>query len=691
MSPGANAAHREVKAEGGWAAVCTEACSIHPETSHTRVTVATIWDQGDVTNHRHMTDSVHKWGALAGIELLHGGGFTDNFGTRYVQTAMHQLQSASVPHSYSFEAEEEDLARVVAMYVDAAKRAQEAGFDIIYVHGSAGAFPVQTLSRFFNRRTDKYGGSFENRARFWLELLEAVRRAVGEHCAITTRFSVDQLCGPAGLELDEGIAFIELVTEHGLVDMWDVNLGGLQEWGEDAGPSRFYKINHQAPWTRSIKSIAKVPVVGVGRFTDPDVMLGVLRSGQYDIIGCARPSIADPWLPRKIDEDRVEDICECIGCNLCISRFERGATIVCTQNPTALEEYRRDWHPAKFTSTTRSDTVVVVGAGPSGLECARVLGERGYKTHVLERDIELGGHLRSVVRLPGLAEWARVISWRAGQLAKLRNVEVMRGVGEVEADDLLEFGASKLVIATGARWNGNGVAGFGPEPISGVDDSHERIVTPEQLWAGKAIGQRVVILDGEGYFMAVGLAELLADAGKTVTVVTWYDRVAPYMDFTLEGANIRRMLREKAISERVNHWVQRVECRNELQLEIFDMYRDGYRRFANPTPGAVPRRLGMAVERIECDTLLLCTARHSNTALYRALRDRRPAWADYGISGIYRAGDCLAPRYLADAIFDGHRIAREFESLNPERPLSIIRERHIWGQPIIPLAGQAVL
>jgi dimethylamine/trimethylamine dehydrogenase len=691
--PGANAAHRAVKAEGGWAALCTEACSIHPETSHSKVTVAAIWDEGDVINHRHMVDSVHRWDALAGIELLYGGGFTDNFGTRYVQTAMHQMQSASVPHSYTFEAEEEDLARIQTMYVEAAKRAVAAGFDIVYVHGSAGAFPVQTLSRHFNRRTDKYGGSFENRARFWLELLEAIRRAVGDHCAIANRFSVDQLSGDSGVQLEEeGLAFIDIVTRNGLVDLWDVNLGGLQEWGEDAGPSRFYKINHQAAWTRSVKSVTKVPVVGVGRFTDPDEMLRVIRSGQYDIIGCARPSIADPWLPRKIDEDRIDDICECIGCNLCISRFERGATIVCTQNPTALEEYRRNWHPEKFNpAQSGDDLVVVVGAGPAGLECARVLGARGYKTHLLEAKAELGGHLRDVTRLPGLAEWSRVYTWRETQIKKMPNVEILRGVGFVEAEHLLAYGASRIVVATGARWVGNGIAGFGPEPIAGVDSGATGIVTPEQYWAGKPIGQRVVILDGDGYFMAVSLAEKLADAGKTVTLVTWCEKVAPYADFTLEGPNLRRMMRDKGIFERVAHWVERVECHNSVQLQIFDIYRDGYQRSSGPDTGKMPRRQGTITERLDCDTLLLCTSRRSNDGLYQAMKRHQHSWRDNGISGVFRAGDCLAPRYLADAIFDGHRIGREFESANPERPRSIIRERQIWGQPVIPPAGEAVL
>ena len=323
--PGANAAHRAVKAEGGWVALNTEACNIHPESDQTTSTVTAIWDQGDVINHRLMTDEVHKWNALAGVELCYGAGIIDNLGLRHAPEAMYQFASPWMPQTYTHEADIEDLERVQDMYLAAARRGRDAGFDIVYVHGTHGCFPVQTLSRHFNRRSDKYGGSLENRARFWLEVLEQIKREVGDDCAIATRFSIDQLSGPEGVEAgDEGLAFVELVTRAGLLDLLDVNVSSLQEWGEDAAPSRFQASNHQAPWIREVKRIAKVPVVGVGRFTSPDDMLAVLRSGQLDIIGCARPSIADPWLPRKIDEGRAEDIRECIACNMCIARFEPG-------------------------------------------------------------------------------------------------------------------------------------------------------------------------------------------------------------------------------------------------------------------------------------------------------------------------------------------------------------------------------
>ena len=694
LKPGANAMHRAVKAEGGWGGLCTESCSIHPEVNQSTSTCTTIWDEGDVINHRYMTDEVHKWGALAGIELG-AGGVKDNLATRYVAAAFDRYPSSGVPKVYTYEADVDDIARIMRMYAEAAQRAVDAGFDILYVHGAAGVFPAHALSRHFNRRTDGYGGVFENRARFWVEALETLRRVAGDHCAVATRLAIDDLAGPWGIEMwDEGLQWVEYATQLGLVDLWDVILGGAghDAWGEDSGPSRFYKSNHQAPWNREVKRIAKAPVVGVGRFTDPDEMVRVIKSGQLDIIGCARPSIADPWLPRKIDEGRVEDICECIGCNVCVSRFNLNNMIICTQNPTAMEEYRRGWHPEKFTIAPEPSSVLVVGAGPSGMECARVLALRGYTVDLCEADETLGGHLRNVVKLPGLAEWNRVVTFREQQLSRMENVKIMRGAGVVTADDILEYGVTRVVLATGARWVGNGLGASGPDPLPGADMGQSHCVTPDQFFAGKSIGDRVVILDSDGYFMASSIAEVLADQGREVTIVTHLDTVAPMMDLTLEGPNFKRLMREKHIAERTGRWVEKIHATNHgVEVSLYDPYRDGSRRTTEPARGVYPRRLGDALEVLECDTVVLCTARESNSELYKALAAKRGEWRDKGIETVVRSGDCLAPRYLADAIFDGHRIAREFEDANPERPRAIIRERQVWGHDVFPKIGDKVL
>jgi Thioredoxin reductase len=333
-----------------------------------------------------------------------------------------------------------------------------------------------------------------------------------------------------------------------------------------------------------------------------------------------------------------------------------------------------------------------VGAGPAGLECARVLGLRGYRVSLVEAETTLGGHLRDVIRLPGLAEWGRVITYREGQLARMANVEILRGRRHGERRRCADFGAARIVLATGARWVGDGLGAMGPIPVPGAAAEHAYCVTPEQFFAGKPIGQRVVILDSDGYFMASSIAERLADQGKQVTIVTQLEKVAPMTDLTLEGFNMKRMMREKGIQERIGHWVELLRpAGNQVEVVAYDLHRDGSLRTTQPTNGVYPRRLGNAVEILNCDTVILCTARESRTELYDSLYERRGEWAEKGIEAIVRAGDCLAPRYLADAIFDGHRIAREFESADPERPRAVIRERQVWGQEVYPKLGDPVL
>ena len=315
------------------------------------------------------------------------------------------------------------------------------------------------------------------------------------------------------------------------------------------------------------------------------------RDGAGDQVRPDRPhrrraaSIADPFLPRKIDEGRTEDICGCIGCNICISRFNLGSTIICTQNPTVMEEYRRGWHPERFDKPERSEAALVVGAGPAGLECARVLGMRGYRVSLVEAETTLGGHLRDVIRLPGLAEWGRVITYREGQLARMANVEILRGAGMVTAADVLDFGAARIVLATGARWVGDGLGPWA-DPVPGAAAEHGYCVTPEQFFAGKPIGQRVVVLDSDGYFMASSIAERLADQGKQVTIVTQLEKVAPMTDLTLEGFNMKRMMREKGIHERIGHWVELLRpAGNQVEVVAYDLYRDGSARTTQPTNG----------------------------------------------------------------------------------------------------------
>ena len=382
--PGTQAAFRGMKAEGGWGVVCTEQCAIDDENELTPNTLAVLADEGDVINLRRMCDEVHKWGSLAGVEFNHMGAASNNLATRTVSYSASQTGSDWMLSSATHEMDIDDICQYQKTYAEGIRRAIDTGFDIAYMMGSHGFLPEQFLSKFYNKRTDEYGGSLEDRARFWLETLEVMKEAAGDDIAVAVRMSTNHYNGKDGLQWDgEAEIFVELATRDDLVDVWDVVTSIFYEWGENAGPSRFYKSNHEAPFTKHVKEIATAPVVNIGRFTSPDEMVDVIKSGQCDFIGAARPSIADPFLPMKIYEGRNEDIRECIGCNICISRWERGAPLICTQNPVANEEYRRGWHPEKFDQTDNPRSVLVVGGGPAGMEAARVAGLRGYDVHLV--------------------------------------------------------------------------------------------------------------------------------------------------------------------------------------------------------------------------------------------------------------------------------------------------------------------
>ncbi len=624
---------------------------------------ARLWDDGYVRNLSLMCDMLHDQGALAAVEIWHGGANACGMESRVPARGASQITSPFAFMRACKEMDNQDIREVQQLYVNACKRARDAGFDILTIYYAHTEAPLhQFLLPYFNRRTDEYGGSFENRVRFGREVLELVRDAVGDDCAIGVRFGVDTLDLPVGLgdrgirQDGEGLQFIEYM-DH-LVDMWDINVGNAVEWGEDAAPSRTHAENHERPNVYKVKQHTSKPVLNVGRFTNPDTMVEVIRSGQADIIGAARPSIADPFLPRKIEEGRLDDIRECIGCNVCISRWEIGGPpLVCTQNATSAEEFRRGWHPEKFAPAENADNdVLVVGAGPAGMECAIVLAKRGMRrVHLVDAAEQIGGHMRWVPNLPGLGEWGRVVNYRKIQLDKLKNVEVITGTN-LDGQGALDYGAEIVVVATGSRWATDGLQGITNEPIPGADASLPHVATPDQIMAeGKSVGKQVVVYDCETYFTGVGIAEKLVREGHDVTYVTPFDAIAPYTVYTLEFPRLNRTLRRLGVKIVTGHVMTNVALGNTTIAEAWLEEES----------------------EIECDTVVLVTQRVSDDALYRELSAGPEALAGTGITGLYQIGDCVLPSLTAEAVFSGHRLAREIDSPNPAVALPYIRERRL--------------
>jgi dimethylamine/trimethylamine dehydrogenase len=647
--PGTQGRFRATKAEGGWAAVCTEICAVHPESDRAPQPIARLWDEDDVRNLALLCEEAHEYGSLAGVELWHSGPHVEGTVSREPPGAPSQIPSDAFPLTYPREMTKPEISEVQGFYVAAAEKARSAGFDLVYVYGAHGYLPLMFLSPFYNKRTDEYGGSLENRARFWLETLELVRDAVGDEMGIVARIAVAARSA-AGVELEEGLEFVRL-ADH-LVDLWDVNVSSVAEGWNDMTPSRFFGEGSELPETRRVREATRKPIVGVGRLTNPDTMADIVRSGAWDVIGAARPSIADPFLPKKIEEGRYDDIRECIGCNVCLARALGVIHIACTQNATAGEEYRRGWHPERFDTAANADRdVLVIGAGAAGMECAIVLGKRGMRrVHLVDAAPDVGGYAALVAELPGLGEWARVVNWRRIQLAKLRNVEVITGV-ELDASAARGYGAEIVVCATGAHWASDGVNHYTHAPIPGATDS-PRVATPEGVINGEVeVGERALVYDCEGYFMGVGMAELLATRGAAVRLVTPLVAVAPYLDRTLEGRPVRERLDVLAVEQLADTELVRIEGQESV-----------LRRYAREFP-------------VPADMVVLVTQRCSNDALLRELRSDVGALEREGVEAVYAIGDCVAPRFIADCVFDGHRLAREIDSPNPARPLPYLRER----------------
>jgi dimethylamine/trimethylamine dehydrogenase len=647
--PSAQAEMRRLKAEGGWALVCTEQVEIHPTSDITPYIELRLWDDGDVPALARIANAIHEGGSLAGIELAHNGMNASNLTSREPPRGPAHLPVvtwASDPVQARMMSKD-DIAELRDWHRSAVRRALSAGYDVVYVYAGHNLSTLQHfLSPRYNQRGDEYGGSIANRARLLGEVLADTREECEGRAAVLCRLSVADPIGPGGISRSD-VEHVIGSFDH-LTDGWDFVLGS---WELDSTTSRFSPENDHEALVAGLRALTSKPVIGVGRFTSPDTMVQQVKSGVLDLIGAARPSIADPFLPLKIEQGRLEDIRECIGCNICVSGDMTMSPIRCTQNPSMGEEWRRGWHPESIRPKTSDASVLVVGAGPAGLEAARALGQRGYKVVLTEATRELGGRVVREAGLPGLASWRRVADWRLGQLSRHENVELFRE-SRMTAEDVLGGGFSDVVIATGSRWRSDAVGHFHTSPIP-VEEGAV-VLTPDDLFAGDALRagddeRDVLVYDDDHYYLGGVLAELLAASGHRVRLVTPAPLVSSWTAHTLELGSIQRRVRAAGVSVEANRALVAVAAGEATTACTFTA---GTSTFA-------------------ADAVVMVTARLPEDGLFREL-----AASPGELRTVRCIGDAYAPGTIAAAVWAGRRYAEEFDAIREEADRYMFRREY---------------
>ncbi len=631
LMPNGSIKMREMKAEGGWGTVAMQLAEIDPSSDISNLPIEKFWDEQDIKSHARLTERLRQRGALSAIEIGHTGLRSRGMANGFPVLGPSNL--ATLKPGIPVQCKAMDKADIRALrksYRDAINRSKQAGYDISYVYAAHDASILwHFLSPAYNRRTDEYGGSFENRLRLFREVLEEAQEEAAGEIAIAVRFAVHELNGPKAITCDgEGRDVVEALAE--IPDLWDVNVSG---WSRDSGTSRFDPEGFQEEFTSFVKTVTTKPVVGVGRFTSPDAMVSQIRRGVLDLIGGARPSIADPFLPNKIRQGRVEDIRECIGCNICVASDANSLPLRCTQNPTVSEEWRRGWHPEIIPAAKSVKHALVVGSGPAGLEASLTLARAGHKVTVAEGASEFGGRVARECLLPGLSAWGRVRDYRLFQLRQLSNVDLY-AESELSADEIGEFDVDHVFVATGSTWESKGRGHTSCEPIRGFEGI---VLTPDDVMAGKEIDGQVIIYDDDHYYMGHVLAMKLADEGRSVTLISPLSDIATWTNYTLEQPRVVAELHEAGVALMPN--TTALSCSNKtLSIARSDTKQE--------------------LDSLEFDTLIHVGLREPSLELYQSIPS---------VVASTLIGDALAPGLIQAAVFSGHKAAMEFETPPDER------------------------
>lgn len=605
------------RAKGGAGMVTLGSCSVHP----TSTSYFLNWDERIIPRYQRIAALVHEFSVPVLAQLSHAGRAA---GARQREVLegdwLSVAPSAVPPPAFSYvqamphEMSTPEVEEIVAAFGAAASRVRAGGLDGVEVIVGYGALVSQFLHRQSNRRTDKYGGAtLQERMTFLYEVLQEVRHALGPDLLLGVRLSDDLV--EYSIDYEDSKTIAPLLEATGLLDYINVWISAFPDVSATRShwPPYYYAPGAFAERPAGIKQLVKLPVIGIGRINTPALAEQLLAEEKMDLVGMVRELIADPHLPNKARAGRLDAIRMCIACvQSCVGRQQLNLPISCIYNPVTGHEKRwADPGPAAV-----SKKVVVVGGGPAGMEAARVAAERGHQVVLIESSNRLGGQVKLAMKTPKRESFEEIIHFFEKQLPKL-GVDVRVKV-EATAEIVLAEKADAVIVATGA-------SPYIPE-IPGAEG--DNVVTVNDVIAGTETGEHVVLIDTQGTAAGCAVAELLADQGKRVEIVTGLKWVGSDIPSPVWHHLYERLL-EKGVMMSPMTGVARIG------EDFVDVYH------------VVSRAVTRTIQPV--DTVVMAAGGQADTGLYQSLRSR--------VKALYAVGDCAQPRNIEMATYDAHRVA----------------------------------
>lgn len=627
-------AYYEERAKHDVGLIIIGATHVHPTSLAAPLSVAQLFNDDNVAPLERIANAVHAHGTKLAVQLWHSGirGFpypkqdpgADEEGTWYTvspsQMPLGEFPGGGVPKELS----EAEILDIIASFAAAAARAVRAGLDGVEYHMSHGYLAWQFLSPLYNRRTDRWGGTYENRMRFPIECLKAIREAIGPDAFLGYRINSTSFW-PGDLESDDVKRIVGDLEPQVDTDYVSVSAGVHHAFIHT--PMQF-EAGWEKDYARGIKDVTSNPVLLVGRITTPEVAEQLLQDEQGDAILLARQMFADPEWGRKAREGRSEDIRRCVAANYCWRKASTGQRVQCVYNPTMGREAA--WGAGTLTPVTQAKRVLIIGGGPAGLECARITAARGHEVTVLEREAQTGGHVRLQALLPTRGEYGRIAQWLTDQAVK-NGARIQTGV-EVEASSLdgllAEIEPDHVVVATGARILADGFQGWTAQPLVGFESGN--LMGWDEVVMGKRKPEgKVLVVDDLCDVVAPLVAVQLADSGLETTIVTRWPMIAMdtmldvYLDWILP------QVYKAGVHIACDRFIKEIKGDQTIVTNVH-----------------VPE----IEETLESDTLVMATARRSENALAALVASRGLAVSTIGCA--------VAPRGTYEAVYEGHREGR---------------------------------